>query len=273
MVSKYEGAFISKLHSLNLRADGRDFGSYRQISIEENIIKDCVGSIRMILGDKENLESLTEIILTLNTDMVVPTKERPDSGIVNLKIDTSTPFEEDEIEAESISKSILSRLQKDLLSIDIIRPLLNELCIKKGEFAWRISITCLIISSSGPSIIDTISLGINLLLKNILMPNVTIETTSDKGVELILDQSFKKHLFYRTPIFITVLLTEDLKLIIDPTYLESSFSMKSILCVLLDINGVCMGIKVVDGTFPASKLISVMEMAKLALTNNINKVL
>ena len=156
LISRSEKQFILEGCRDNCRQDGRSRGEFRSYSIvsSDSNITTAVqgqrlqpplvlsnGSARLLMPTGE-----TDIVCSVRAELAHPALERPNSGVLEIHVDTTRKSGRnnalDELE------STLSRLLSNHL-VD-----LDQLCISPSHYAWRLHVDLLVAASSGGSLVD-----------------------------------------------------------------------------------------------------------------------
>ncbi|OWZ05846.1 Exosome complex uclease [Phytophthora megakarya] len=182
-VSASEQKYIIHGVAADVRADGRDRLSYRNLSLETSLLAQSNGSARASLE-----ASGTDVLASVKLEVASPLPEAPNAGIVHVSVSC----------CPSVSAKLYGRAVEELnveLSQLMTRLLLScpaaELktyCIIPGESVWAISIDVMVFESTG-NLPDVISMAIYAALNDTVFPAVRLVGVEgeDKTIEVDTD--------------------------------------------------------------------------------------
>ncbi|MCD6503410.1 MAG: exosome complex protein Rrp42 [Euryarchaeota archaeon] len=151
IIPKLQANYVLELASKGLRIDGRDFDSYRPISIEIGFAEKAEGSAKVSLG-------ATQVIVGVKVSVGSPFPDTPDRGILITNaelVPTASPtFEPGPPNENAIELSrIIDRTLRESNAIP-----LDKLVIEEGREVWEVWIDIHVIDYDG-NLIDASMLG------------------------------------------------------------------------------------------------------------------
>ncbi|CEG41879.1 exosome complex exonuclease rrp42-like protein [Plasmopara halstedii] len=187
-ISASEKKYIVEGVAADVRADGRDRLSYRNISIETSLLSQSNGSARASIE-----ASGTDVLASVKLEVASPLPEAPNAGIVQVCVSC----------CPSISAKLYGRAVEELnveLSQLMTRLLcshsnaeLEKYCIIPGESVWSINIDVMVFESTG-NVPDIISIAIYAALNDTVFPSVRLVgvESEDKTIEVDMDPAAGK---------------------------------------------------------------------------------
>jgi exosome complex RNA-binding protein Rrp42 (RNase PH superfamily) len=118
------------------------------------------GSARVFLGTGD-----IHILVSVKAELVAPALNRPNEGVIGVHVDLMHK-RDDELES-TLSNLLLPHL------VDT-----EKLCIVPHHYVWSLHLDLLILASSGGSLLDACSQGINAALQNTRLPKVSFVPAS-----------------------------------------------------------------------------------------------
>jgi len=163
---------ILEFLSQGIRFDGRRLLDYRQITVETGISKTAEGSARVKIGD-------TEVLAGVKLLVEAPFPDVPDQGSIMVNAEflplSNPEFESGPPGAESIELSrVVDRGIRESKALD-----LKELCIKKGEKVWVVSVDICTMNDAG-NLLDASALAALAALKDTVFPKYENEEVDYK---------------------------------------------------------------------------------------------
>jgi len=151
IIPKLQANYVLELASKGMRIDGRDFDSYRPISIEVGFAEKAEGSAKVSLG-------ATQVIVGVKVSIGSPFPDTPDRGILITNaelVPTASPtFEPGPPNENAIELSrIIDRTLRESRAIP-----LDKLVIEEGKEVWEIWIDIHVIDYDG-NLIDASMIG------------------------------------------------------------------------------------------------------------------
>lgn len=143
--------YIMELASKGLRIDGRDFDSYRPISVEVGFAEKAEGSAKVILG-------ATQVLVGVKISTGTPFPDTPDRGILITNaelVPTASPtFEPGPPDEKAIELSrIIDRTLRESGAIPF-----ENLVIEEGKTVWEVWLDIHVIDYDG-NLIDASMIG------------------------------------------------------------------------------------------------------------------
>jgi len=215
---------LKKSLKQDVRVDGRKKHEHRDITIEKGAISTAEGSARLTAGD-------AEILAGVKAEVREPWPDTPDAGSLMVNVEllalSSPDFESGRPGIESIEPSrVIDRGFRESGALN-----LKNLCIKKGEAVYGLSIDIVPLNYDG-NIYGLGGLAALAALQDTELPGLTENNTIDYDAE---GPAFS---LKRKPIPITVYKVGDL-LLVDPTDEEENIADARLTITTLDDNKVC----------------------------------
>ncbi|MEM3702998.1 MAG: exosome complex protein Rrp42 [Candidatus Bathyarchaeia archaeon] len=239
---------IAQLIAKGKRLDGRGLNDYREIKIEQGIIKRAEGSARVLLGK-------TEVMTGVKIDTGEPFPDTPNEGVLTVNAElvplASPTFEPGPPDENSIELArIVDRGIRESKAID-----LEKLCIAPGKKVFVIFVDIYVLNHDG-NLIDASALAALAALLNTKMLNYEIE-----GGEVKLKPGFTSLPVRKHPIAVTFAKIND-KLVVDP-WLEEEQIMDARLTITVDDDGnICAVQKGGSGYFTTKQVLEAAQIAK-----------
>ena len=135
---------IKQALSEGLRLDGRKLLDYREIAIELSRYEaTSTASIQI---------SSTYVVCVLHGDIVTPSKDRPNEGVISFSANVSFQTERS-AGSNSITDTLICRmLERSIKESDAID--MESLCILAGEKVWHLKCNINVLDCSGGNILD-----------------------------------------------------------------------------------------------------------------------
>jgi exosome complex component RRP42 len=152
----------------NCRADGRSCINYRPYTLhhqtEPLVLSN--GSARVVLPGGS-----TDVLCSVKAEIVKPSANRPAEGVVELHVEDVAQQHTQKRRRDMRNTQLewQSVLEKLLVSNAVDA---RSLCIREGQFVWRLSIDLLILACDG-SLLDVASMAIRTALCRTALPTVT----------------------------------------------------------------------------------------------------
>lgn len=173
LLSSSELEYIRLGVGCGLRNDGRSLFDWRTVNYTKDAVAQAAGSARLAVGG-------TEVLVSIKGDLGRPTLERPEQGIINLMVDTSTVFAADLPGAASLEdRSVQERngelcmLLTDILLGDGAYVDVGKLLIEAGAHCWILHVDVLILHSDG-NLVDVSTMATRLALASLVLPAVQV---------------------------------------------------------------------------------------------------
>ncbi len=150
----------------------------------------------------------TKIITGITLQVGTPSPSQPKSGEISVDISFSplcgnqynvggrvnfSEYNTGNKSSAAISysdpQSLESYIRRVVLSSDIVD--LDQLCIVEGKAAWKLVISCMVINHDG-NVVDGILLGIDVALKDLILPSVKVEIVDKNPVVRFLQEEDMK---------------------------------------------------------------------------------
>ncbi len=231
-----------------MREDGRKPMDFREISIENNPIKNANGSARVKLGD-------TEVIVGIKLDVGSPYSDSPESGVLissaELTPIASVDFEPGPPRERAIELArVTDRAIRESKVIDF-----NKLCITPKEKIWMVFLDIYPINDDG-NLFDAAVIGAVAALYNTVFPKY------DEKEEKVLHKELTKTKLPLSckPIMCTFYKIED-KYILDANAREKSISDCRVSIGTLDKKTVCAMQKGGEGTVTSEEILDLISEA------------
>jgi len=215
VIPRLKQEIMKKMVEQGVRIDGRDLGSYRELSINMNVVKTADGSSIVSLGN-------TKVIAGVKVEVGKPFEDTPDEGalIVNLEIAPTAspdvepgPPDENSIEiARIVDRAIRHSGFLDFKSLSIVT----------GKHAWFLWVDIYVLNHDG-NLVDAATIAAVAALMSTTLPKVELDPA---GNILRIDRSNRTQLSLnidKMPLTITHVKMGNI-IIIDPTREEENLS-------------------------------------------------
>jgi RNase PH-related exoribonuclease len=215
VIPRLKQEIMKKMVEQGVRIDGRGLGSYRELSINVNVVKTADGSSIVSLGN-------TKVIAGVKVEVGKPFEDTPDEGalIVNLEIAPTAspdvepgPPDENSIEiARIVDRAIRHSGFLDFKSLSIVT----------GKHAWFLWVDIYVLNHDG-NLVDAATIAAVAALMSTTLPKVELDPA---GNILRIDRSNRTQLSLnidKMPLTITHVKMGNL-IIIDPTREEEDLS-------------------------------------------------
>jgi RNase PH-related exoribonuclease len=215
VIPRLKQEIMKKMVEQGVRIDGRGLGSYRELSINMNVVKTADGSSIVSLGN-------TKVIAGVKVEVGKPFEDTPDEGalIVNLEIAPTAspdvepgPPDENSIEiARIVDRAIRHSGFLDFKSLSIVT----------GKHAWFLWVDIYVLNHDG-NLVDAATIAAVAALMSTTLPKVELDPA---GNILRIDRSNRTQLSLnidKMPLTITHVKMGNL-IIIDPTREEEDLS-------------------------------------------------
>ena len=170
LLSTEETNFIKGGFRLGLRSDGRNKLQYREINVEPGLCPSKMGSAKVNLGE-------SEILVTVNGELVQPIPEEPNKGIINFSMgwvpDCGKKLEMFD-RRDHFNDIILENVKRVYSCMD-----LQPLCVISGKKCWKLFVDIFIFRLDG-GLYGAISYAIKAALLSLKLPKV-VRVDSDAG--------------------------------------------------------------------------------------------
>lgn len=149
------------------RIDNRSFDSYREITIEKNVITSAEGSAKVKIGN-------TEVVAGVKIDIGTPYPDSPDEGVLTtsaeLLLFASPEFEPGPPGEQAIELArVVDRAIRESKSIDF-----KKLCITANEKVWMVFLDIDVMDDDG-NLIDAAAIAGITALQNAYIPDLDAE--------------------------------------------------------------------------------------------------
>jgi|MonGeyMetagenome_1017769.scaffolds.fasta_scaffold43622_3 RNase PH-related exoribonuclease len=215
VIPRLKQEIMKKMVEQGVRIDGRGLGSYRELSINMNVVKTADGSSIVSLGN-------TKVIAGVKVEVGKPFEDTPDEGalIVNLEIAPTAspdvepgPPDENSIEiARIVDRAIRHSGFLDFKSLSIVT----------GKHAWFLWVDIYVLNHDG-NLVDAATIAAVAALMSTTLPKVELDPA---GNILRIDRSNRTQLSLnidKMPLTITHVKMGNI-IIIDPTREEENLS-------------------------------------------------
>ncbi|PLC68899.1 exonuclease [Vulcanisaeta sp. EB80] len=215
VIPRLKQEIMKKMVEQGVRIDGRGLGSYRELSINVNVVKTADGSSIVSLGN-------TKVIAGVKVEVGKPFEDTPDEGalIVNLEIAPTAspdvepgPPDENSIEiARIVDRAIRHSGFLDFKSLSIVT----------GKHAWFLWVDIYVLNHDG-NLVDAATIAAVAALMSTALPKVELDPA---GNILRIDRSNRTQLSLnidKMPLTITHVKMGNI-IIIDPTREEENLS-------------------------------------------------
>ena len=215
IIPRLKQEIMNKMVEQGVRIDGRGLGSYRELSINVNVVKTADGSSIVSLGN-------TKVIAGVKVEVGKPFEDTPDEGalIVNLEIAPTAspdvepgPPDENSIEiARIVDRAIRHSGFLDFKSLSIVT----------GKHAWFLWVDIYVLNHDG-NLVDAATIAAVAALMSTTLPKVELDPA---GNILRIDRSNRTQLSLnidKMPLTITHVKMGNI-IIIDPTREEENLS-------------------------------------------------
>ncbi|MFP3173071.1 MAG: exosome complex protein Rrp42 [Vulcanisaeta sp.] len=215
VIPRLKQEIMNKMVEQGVRIDGRGLGSYRELSINVNVVKTADGSSIVSLGN-------TKVIAGVKVEVGKPFEDTPDEGalIVNLEIAPTAspdvepgPPDENSIEiARIVDRAIRHSGFLDFKSLSIVT----------GKHAWFLWVDIYVLNHDG-NLVDAATIAAVAALMSTTLPKVELDPA---GNILRIDRSNRTQLSLnidKMPLTITHVKMGNI-IIIDPTREEENLS-------------------------------------------------
>ncbi|XP_051169100.1 exosome complex component RRP43-like [Leptopilina boulardi] len=227
-----------------IRPDGRDFVSFRPVSINVSSIKQADSSCVFKIGN-------TTVICGIKAELCTPKASTPDCGFaivnVNLPPLCSPKFRPGPPSEEA---QCATKIVDEILSNSAILDL-KDLCICKDKLAWVLYCDLVCIDFDG-SVIDVCIGALMAALETLTLPEVTYDTET----KVIVTNAEKRIPLPLKPITVSLTFAsfDERILIVDPTEDEENLSHSKI-TIAVNANDMCF-VQKTGGAPMADKLIT-----------------
>lgn len=185
--SENEKEFFKKiLCDFDIRADGRDKLSIRNLEFKYDIIPSCYSSIKVKLVDTEK-----EMIIAIKGDLIKATEDTQQNSEIEhitLNVDCMNKIEDMNIKIEIedyIKNLVLKKIHKNFFYV------LNENNENSGYY-WKLYIDVFLFDNIKITLLQIISLGIKQALLNLKLPKLIFFKNEISGVtEFDLIENYK----------------------------------------------------------------------------------
>jgi RNase PH-related exoribonuclease len=215
VIPRLKQEIMKKMVEQGVRIDGRGLGSYRELSINVNVVKTADGSSIVSLGN-------TKVIAGVKVEVGKPFEDTPDEGalIVNLEIAPTAspdvepgPPDENSIEiARIVDRAIRHSGFLDFKSLSIVT----------GKHSWFLWVDIYVLNHDG-NLVDAATIAAVAALMSTTLPKVELDPA---GNILRIDRSNRTQLSLnidKMPLTITHVKMGNI-IIIDPTREEENLS-------------------------------------------------
>ncbi len=240
--------YLSKLLEKDQREDGRAPLDFRELSIENNPIKNANGSARVKLGS-------TEVIVGIKLDVGVPYPDSPDSGVLISSVElipiASASFELGPPKEQAIE--IARVTDRAIRESKVIQ--FEKLCIKPKEKVWIVFMDIYPINDNG-NLFDAAVIGAIAALYNAVFPKY------DKKEERVLHDELTKEKLPLSgkPVMCTFYKVSG-KFLLDATTREESVADCRLSVGTLDGKTVCAMQKGGEGTITPDEILDLVSRA------------
>ncbi|XP_022079421.1 exosome complex component RRP43-like [Acanthaster planci] len=216
--------YYRKFLKEDIRPDGRELGEIRPTILNVGSITTADGSALVKLGN-------TTCICGIKAEFCTPKEDLPKCGIVVPNVDLpplcSSRFKPGPpSEQAQVVTQLLADVINNAKSID-----LESLCIVEAKLCWVLFCDIVCLDYDG-NIVDACLVALVAALRNVLLPEVTIEedsqlpvTSSDKTVSLSI---------HNTPVATTFAIFDESVLLADPTNEEESIATGEVTIVMTE---------------------------------------
>jgi len=241
-----QDSYIHKLAAKGARIDGRKFGEFRNVSIDDKTIEKAEGSAIVRLGD-------TKVIAGVKLDVGTPFPDKPDEGVLMVSAEFS-PISSPDFEAgppsdESIELArIVDRGIRESCAVDM-----KKLCIKAKEKVWIVNIDINILDNFG-NLIDASAIASAAALSRTVFPKFDGEVVDSK------EKTKKKLPVTTIPVACTFVKIGD-SMVCDPVLEEEDASSCRLTLTTKDDGNVCAIQKGGEGALTSEEIEKALDMA------------
>ncbi|KAF7414169.1 hypothetical protein HZH68_002658 [Vespula germanica] len=233
----------------DIRPDGRQFLSFRPISVNVSSITRADGSAVFKIGN-------TTVICGIKAELTTPKVETPDCGFIvpnvelpalcSPKFHPGPPTEEAQVITKLIEHILINSAAVDL----------KNLCIRKAKLVWVLYCDLLCINYDG-AVIDACVGALATAFKCLTLPQVTYDPNNGN---ISVDRKYKIPFPVKAlPVSTTFAIFDGQLLIADPTDDEESLSLGK-LTIVSDEEAICCIHK--PGGIPVSQDLFIKSLAK-----------
>ncbi len=246
-VSRLKRDYIYNLVLQGKRQDEREFGEWRDLVVETNVVDKAEGSARIQIGD-------TQVMVGIKVQVGTPFPDSADKGVIITSMElnpiASPNFEAGPPRENAIEMArVVDRGIRESGAID-----LNKLCITEGEEVWIVFIDVHVLNDGG-NILDAASLGSIAALMTTTIP----AEREGKG------EDFKMPI-REMPVAVSFV---DLggEMVTDPTYEEESVADTRIIVVTNQDGSICAMQKSGAGKLSQEQLMKAVDRASEIAVN------
>ncbi|KAL0950364.1 hypothetical protein HGRIS_010330 [Hohenbuehelia grisea] len=218
--------YFERFLSEKIRPDGRDFGGWRDVSINVGSISTADGSALVRLGN-------TTVVCGVKAEIAEPDLDRAEEGFIVPNLDLpaicSPKFKPGPPTEEA---QVLSDRLNDIIASSGMLPL-SSLCIHPGRAAWVLYVDATCINYDGNAF-DAALIAMVAALKNTRLPAPTYDETS--GRTTCSRKTTVPLQLTRIPLSMSFGVFDATRIIADPTAFEEPL-LDATLSVVIDENG------------------------------------
>lgn len=215
----------------DVRPDGRELGSFREVTVNVGSIGTACGSALVQLGD-------TSVVCGIKAELTEPPASNPGKGIIvpNVELPAlcGSHFKSG---PPSEQAQIASQLLNELLNTtDLVD--MEKLCLKKDKLVWVLFCDLVCVNYDG-NLNDACVLALIAALLNTRLPQIKFDEESELfETNPVVEDSIGLPVNNRI-IATTYVLFDDAYLIADPTYQEEQITSGDITIVTNDKGEIC----------------------------------
>ncbi|XP_014210525.1 exosome complex component RRP43 [Copidosoma floridanum] len=210
----------------NIRPDGRDFTTFRPVSLNIGSITQADSSAVIKIGN-------TAVVCGIKAELATPKAEAPDCGFVIPNVEL-TPLSSPKFrpgppgeEAQHTTK-LVERILLNSEAID-----LKDLCICKDKLVWVLYCDLICVDYDG-SVVDACIGVLMAALKTLTLP--VVEYTPETGATKVDPNNRISIPLRQLAVSSTYAIFEDQLLVVDPTEDEESLSLSTLTIVCTEID-------------------------------------
>ncbi|XP_014601673.1 PREDICTED: exosome complex component RRP43-like [Polistes canadensis] len=233
----------------NIRPDGRQFLSFRPISVNVSSITQADSSAIFKIGN-------TTVICGIKAELSAPKAETPDKGFIIPNVELS-PLCSPKFRPGPPSEEaqVISQLVEDILTNSATIDL-RSLCICEDKLVWVLYCDLLCINYDG-AVVDACTGALACALKSLTLPRVTYDPLN--GNTCVQHEDRISLQIKTIPVSTTFAIFDGQLLIADPTDDEESLSLGKLI-IVSDEEAICCVHK--PGGIPVSKDLFIKSLEK-----------
>ena len=196
LLSRSEKEVIQQGCLEDCRMDARACHEYRRYKIRK-------GPLVLAHGSASLQDHGHHLLASVKAELVRPSLNHPNQGIIEFHVDSLAP-QGGGTATNTDNDKLLQGLLKEQLVVFL--PVLEDLCVVPGEYAWRLQVDLYILSSAGGNRVEVASRVLQAALQNTILPRVqyyagkhshseqlgTNENNNDSKNELLVESDIQK---------------------------------------------------------------------------------